>query len=163
MPRLNRLKNFISWTIQCFSFKKRSRRRSKRIPSSQDRRRYPRLETHNLMRVLNVNSQPAQDVMNLVDISESGFQFLNTRRYPASTVLRVIVNVRQIDQQIPMKVKLVWSHPIRLKVVWNQALANSNGSGSHAGASILEMSQEDRRLLKEYIHSKIDIIHQSAA
>lgn len=115
------------------------------------------------MRVLNVNSQPAQDVMNLVDISESGFQFLNTRRYPASTVLRVIVNVRQIDQQIPMKVKLVWSHPIRLKVVWNQALANSNGSGSHAGASILEMSQEDRRLLKEYIHSKIDIIHQSAA
>lgn len=128
-----------------------------------ERRRCARLKTHNLMRVLNVNDQPSQEMMNLIDLSETGFQFQNKSRYPANTVLRVIINVRQINQQIPMKVRLVWSHPIRLKVVWNQPPAGRRHVGTHAGASILEMAEEDRLLLKEYIHSKIDVVHASAA
>ena len=123
------------------------------IDRDAERRRYPRVPSHNLVKVIRANGRRENLIYNLTDVSETGFQFAGLSRFQSGICLQIVVNIREFNRQIPMDARIVWSQPITAKVVWGEYGERSRLH--QAGAEIVEISEADRYALRGFIHYKL--------
>ena len=127
------------------------RRRQSR---GEDRRTRPRVSSRNLIRVVRSDGIPQSHVFNLLDISESGFQFAGLKHLVPGSHLEVVVNIREFNRQIPMDARIVWSQPIAMKVVWTRQL-QGHSRMRQTGAQIVAIAETDRYALQDFVDYKI--------
>ena len=161
-PWLNRLRfnvfldQFKSSFTVLFGYRGLDRRRLSR---GENRRVKPRVMSHNLVRVIRSDGIPQNHVFNLLDISESGFQFAGLKHLVPGSCLEVVVNIREFNRQIPMDARIIWSQPISMKVVWTRNMAGHTQM-RQTGAQIVAMAETDRYALKDFVDYKIqDLNH----
>ena len=114
--------------------------------------------SRNLIKIIRADGLPQNHVFNLLDISESGFQFAGLKPLLPGSHLEVVVNIREFNRQIPIDARIVWSQPITMKVVWTQETGYSRMR--QTGAQIVAMAEADRYALKDFIGYKLhDLNH----
>ncbi len=131
--------------------------RRKGVRGDEDRRVAPRVPTRNLLKIVSVNGKPVTQLFNLVNISETGFRFINFQQFHEGTVVQGVVNVREFDQQVPVDARIVWSEPLTLKVVWVDKHDRKRSHTRHAGAAIMAMADSDRYILRHFVHHKMQM------
>lgn len=110
--------------------------------------------SRNLIRVVRSDGIPQNHVFNLLDISESGFQFAGLEHLMPGSHLEVVVNIREFNRQIPMDARIIWSQPIVMKVVWTRHM-DGHTQMRQTGAQIVAMAETDRYALKDFVDHKI--------
>jgi len=148
----NRLESGLS---ALFGFRGSDRRRSER---GEDRRTRPRVMSRNLIRVVRSDGIPQNHVFNLLDISETGFQFAGLKHLMPGSHLEVVVNIREFNRQIPMDARIIWSAPIAMKVVWTRQM-DGHHQMRQTGAQIVAIAETDRYALKDFVEHKIQDLH----
>ncbi len=121
-----------------------------------NRRKTPRVETRNLLKITSIDGKPVNYLFNLVDISERGFRFKNFHSFRSGCEVQGVVNVREFNHQIPMDARIVWSQPITLKVVWTDKPSGERAHHTrHTGAEIVSIADSDRYVLNGFISHKM--------
>ena len=123
-----------------------------------DRRSRPRVMSRNLIRVVRSDGIPQNHVFNLLDISETGFQFAGLKHLVPGSYLEVVVNIREFNRQIPMDARIIWSQPISMQVVWTRQL-QGHSRLRQTGAQIVAMAETDRYALKDFVDHKVQDFH----
>ncbi len=99
-----------------------------------------RARTHNVMKVTSVNETRKEYVSNLIDISESGIQFLSHHKFEVGHKLEIVINFPQKKIEIPVFAKVMWIKPGQRKH-W----------GYRVGAAFTDVNPRDKTLIGEFI------------
>lgn len=75
-------------------------------------RAHQRINLRNLVRYGAVTENFPELVSNLVNISEGGLQFSIRSKLPKGTLLNMIINLVEKDQDVPVVAKVCWSKPV---------------------------------------------------
>lgn len=105
-----------------------------------DRRRYPRLKTHNLIRYYYPIEENQERVSNLIDLSPEGFRFFfNGKELHTGEAFRVAINFNAGDREIETLAIVCWHK-------------KNGGRNSHyVGAVFKNLSAEDRHFINHYL------------
>lgn len=103
-------------------------------------RAYRRAGYRNLVRYSDGKNAPADLISNLVDISEGGLQLSMTRKIKLGTLLNMIINVVERNQDVP----------VLGKVVWVKSIPGYRG-GYRVGVVFEEITPNDREIFREIV------------
>lgn len=84
----------------------------KGIFRTKQERSYPRAENRNLVRYELEEAGIAPLISNLVDISEGGLQLSMKKKIRIGTLLNMVINLVEKNQDVPVVGKVVWTRPI---------------------------------------------------
>ena len=123
----------VKW-LNFISFKSLFRERKKRS--------HLRTQYRNLVRYeLNDPDSPAL-ISNLVDISESGLQLSMKRKIRIGTLLNMVINLVEKNQDVPVVAKVVWTRPIP-----------GYRGGYRVGVAFQEINPDHQETLREIVTS----------
>ena len=77
-----------------------------------NRRKHPRVKSHNLIRCTEKNGASMQKVSNLVDLSAGGLQYVTRDHVEPNDTLKLVVNFPERGKQIPVLAKVEWTRPV---------------------------------------------------
>ncbi len=115
--------------------------------SGADRRRFPRVKCHHLVKCNLTTSYPQDWISNLKNISEGGAKLYSPVEMKHSDMSQVVINFPAIDRNISAVASVVWTTPVGRGV-----------PGFHAGLMFLEVNQPDRNVIGDYV---IHHLHQA--
>lgn len=112
----------------------------RRRSSAKKPRAYMRAEYRNLVRYQPSNENEPHLISNLVDISEGGLQLSMTRKIKTGTLLNMIINLVEKNQDVPVLGKVVWVKPIP-----------GYRGGYRVGVVFEEITQHDKAVLRDLV------------
>ncbi len=124
-------------------------RRKQALILMMERRRFPRVRSHNLIRILRPNDTGGDPLFNLADLSEGGFRIWTELDVGPDVPLEAVVNLRELSLMVPITIRIVWKHPARYP------------RGGQAGAETLDLTEENRHALRQLVLRKL--FHRHAA
>ncbi len=104
------------------------------------KRQEPRVKTSNVMKVTSINGTPKEHLSNLIDISESGIQFLSRDPLEAGHLLEIVMNIPQKKVEIPVMAKVSWVKPGERKSL-----------GYRVGAVFTQVNPMDKTLIRDFV------------
>ncbi len=110
-----------------------------------ERRRSPRVPSRNLIRILGRDQLPLDHLFNLADFSESGFRIRTDLDAHPGSMVHAIVNFRERNLHIDMKLRVVWVHKSRRGQAW----------GGQMGVEMLHLPADMKRLVKMMVIEKL--------
>lgn len=113
---------------------------AKRKPAAKKPRAYMRTEYRNLVRYQADNETTPHLLSNLVDISEGGLQLSMTRKVKVGTLLNMIINLVEKNQDVPVLGKVVWVKPIP-----------GYRGGYRVGVVFEEITPHDKAVLRDLV------------
>lgn len=125
----------------------------KRKPSSErggaDKRIHRRKKTFNLMKFEDVfrsesvesGREKAHEVANVLNISEGGLRFAHRMKLEPHSVLNIVVNLAEQNEQIAIVGKVMW---VRKR---------KDTSAYHYGVSYVEISPDGQKAVNKLVHS----------
>lgn len=111
--------------------------RRKKIPGN--RRRHPRVQDRNLVRYLPSGNTSSEYLANLINLSESGVQFISAFILRPGTALSMVINLGQEGHQIAASARVVWAKKI------------PHTEACRAGAEFTAISEEGRLLIRHFV------------
>ena len=114
-----------------------------------ERRRFPRVRSHNLIRILRRNGLSADTLFNLADLSEGGFRVWTELDMERGVLLEAVVNLREQAFMVPVTLRIIWRHTAQYP------------RGGQIGAKTLDITEESQRALKQLVLKKL--FHRRAA
>jgi hypothetical protein len=103
-----------------------------------NRRQFRRVKNDNLARD-RADSGGFPQLYNLVDLSEGGAQISADKELRPSEVLHLVLNLRELELEIPVQAQVVWAKPMT--------------SGCRAGLQFMALHRRDQVRIRSYIAS----------
>ncbi len=105
------------------------------LKKKSNRRTASRRKTRNLVLI----SEPEEQIVNLIDISEAGLQFSSPKPYRRHKTVILKINIAERDCQVVAMGRVVWSK-----------LVAGSGSFYRVGITFKQLSEEAWALLRHY-------------
>lgn len=118
---------------------------------SVERRRSPRVPSRNLVRILSRDQLQLDHLFNLADFSESGLRIRTDLDAHSGSVIEAIVNFKERNLNIELKLFVVWVHQSRRGHAW----------GGQMGVEMMNLPVDLRALIKMMVIEKL--IYRQAA
>lgn len=113
---------------------------AKRKAGAKKPRAYTRTEYRNLVRFQTNDEASPHLLSNLVDISEGGLQLSMRRKIKVGTLLNMIINLVEKNQDVPVLGKVVWVKPIP-----------GYKGGYRVGVFFQEITPHDKAVLRDLV------------
>jgi len=114
-------------------------------PLFMERRRSPRVSSRNLIRILNRDQLQLDHLFNLADFSESGLRIRTDLDAHSGSMIHAIVNFRERNLNIELKLIVVWVHKSRRGHAW----------AGQMGVEMMSLSPDFRALIKMMVIEKL--------
>lgn len=129
--------------LKRFFYRKKA---SRRVPIFvMERRRFPRVPSRNLIRILRRDSLKLDHLFNLGDFSENGLRVRTDLDAGPGSVIEAVVNFREMNYELPLRLRVVWAHKSRHGLAW----------GGQMGTQIIWYPENGRFLLKQLVYEKM--------
>ncbi len=112
----------------------------KNIFREKKKRTHARAEYRNLVRYEGDDPEVPALISNLVDISEGGLQLSMTKKLRVGTLLKMVINLVEKNQDVP----------VVAKVVWTRAIPGYRG-GYRVGVAFQEINRDHQETLREIV------------
>jgi Tfp pilus assembly protein PilZ len=106
-------------------------------------REYHRVRAHNLIRYYDPFAEIPELITNIVNLSESGLQISVRSKIKIGTEIRMVINLVERNQDIPVVGKVMWIKGVRGK-----------GTAYRVGVKFDQISAEHRSLLRSLVTEK---------
>jgi hypothetical protein len=110
-----------------------------------DRRRFPRVKCHHLVKCCYVNDGHRDWVTNLKDISEGGLKLWTPEKLQCNDIVKFVIFFARLDYQVTAAARMVWSQPI-----------SYDGQGHVAGFSFLAVKLSQQDFLHKYVRAHLN-------
>ena len=112
-----------------------------------ERRRFPRVRSHNLIRFLGRSGMGSDFLFNLADLSEGGFRIWTELDMGRDALMEAVVNLREQALIVPVTLRMIWRRPAQYP------------RGGQIGAETLDLTEECRHALRQLVLKKLFLRH----
>lgn len=108
-----------------------------------ERRRYPRIAIHDLLKYTDEDRKIGETVTNSRDISEGGVRFVSNIPFPSGTVLFLKINLYELGKVFDVKVRIAWSTEV-------------NGPNQYYhGGEFFDLQPADKDMLHHLVYQRL--------
>lgn len=109
-----------------------------------ERRKYPRLEIRNLVKITNEDDTETYSLTNVLDISEGGLRIVCHNVFKIDTILNIIIQVPEKNTSLTLKAKVIWLIPMK-----------KQKGAFNAGLQYVDISDTDRQMIRDIVNAAL--------
>jgi len=138
------LRQFKRLLRRVFRVRNVSYRRSHKPILMIERRRFSRVPSRNLIRILSRDQLQLDHIFNIADFSEAGLRIRTDLDAHPGSLIDAVINLRERNRHLAVKLRVVWTQKSRRGYAW----------GGQMGAEMMNLSAESKNMLRLLVLEK---------